>query len=55
MDGTRIQIGDDVLLDVDVNADWYISGVGYDGKFVDITLSIKFDRENCWISQKDED
>lgn len=48
MDETRIQIGDEVLFDVDINADWYISGVGYDGKSVDITLRKKSDRENCW-------
>lgn len=45
---TRIQIGDEVLLAVDISADWYISGAGYDGESVDITLRKKSDRENCW-------
>lgn len=48
MDETRIQIGDEVLFVVDISADWYISGAGYDGKSVDITLRKKSDRENWW-------
>lgn len=45
---TRIQIGDEVLLAVDISADWYISSAGYDGKSVDITLRRKSDKEICW-------
>ena len=30
MDTSRIQIGDEVLLDVDVNSRWEICGVTYD-------------------------
>lgn len=49
MGETRIQIGDEVLLVVDISADWYISSAGYDGESVDIKLRKKSDRENCWI------
>lgn len=48
MDETRIQIGDEVLLSLDINADWYISSMGYDRESVDITLRKKSDRENSW-------
>lgn len=44
----RIQIGDEVLLVVDINADWYISGAGYDGESVDITLRRKADKGKDW-------
>lgn len=49
MDETRIRIGNEVLFAVDINTDWYISSMGYDGKSVGITLRKKSDRENCWI------
>ena len=48
MEETRIQIGDEVLLVVDISADWYISGAGYDGESVDITLRRKADRGKNW-------
>ena len=49
MGETRIQIGDEVLLVVDISADWYISSAGYDGECVDVTLRRKSDRGNCCI------
>lgn len=45
---TRIQIGDEVLFVVDISADWYISGAGYDGESVNITLCRKADRDKYW-------
>ncbi len=54
MNETRIQIGDEVLLVVDISSDWYISGAGYDGESVNLTLRRKSDRENCWIYKERE-
>lgn len=45
---TRIQIGDEVLLAVDISADWYISSAGYDGESVDVALRRKADRNKEW-------
>ena len=30
MDETRVLIGDDVLLDIGVNSEWYICSISYD-------------------------
>ena len=41
VDGTKVQIGNDVLLDVGVNSDWYISSVGYSYDPKEVTISLR--------------
>lgn len=41
LDGTKVQIGNDVLLDVGVNSDWYISSVGYSYDPKEVTISLR--------------
>ena len=48
MDETKVQIGEDVLLDIGTHSDWYISSIGYDGESVDVTLRRKVDRNKEW-------
>ena len=48
MDETKVQIGEDVLLDIGIHSDWYISSIGYDGESVDIALRRKADRNKEW-------
>ena len=48
MDETKVQIGEDVLLDIGTHSDWYISSIGYDGESVDVTLRRKEDRNKEW-------
>ena len=48
MDETKVQIGEDVLLDISIHSDWYISAVGYDGEGVDVALRRKADRNKEW-------
>lgn len=48
MDETKVQIGDDVLLDIGIHSDWYISSIGYDGESVDVALRRKADRNKGW-------
>ena len=44
MDETKVQIGEDVLLDIGIHSEWYISSIGYDGESVDVALRRKADR-----------
>ena len=48
MDETKVQIGEDVLLDIGIHSDWYISAVGYNGESVDVVLRRKADKECKW-------
>lgn len=48
MDETKVQIGDDVLLDIGTHSDWYISTICYDNESVNIELRRKTDRNNKW-------
>lgn len=50
IDGTKLQIGNDVLLNVGVNSDWYISSASYsrDPKEVTITLREKETERSEW-------
>ena len=48
MDETKVQIGEDVLLDIGIHSDWYISSIGYDGESVDVALRRKADRNKEW-------
>ena len=48
MDETKVQIGEDVLLDIGTHSDWYISSIGYDGESVDVVLRRKVDRNKEW-------
>lgn len=48
MDETKVQIGDDVLLDIGTHSDWYISVICYDNESVNVELHRKTDRNNKW-------
>lgn len=48
MDETKVQIGEDVLLDIGIHSDWSISSIGYDGESVDVALRRKADRNKGW-------
>lgn len=48
MNETKVQIGNDVLLDIGTHSDWYISAVGYNGESVDVKLHRKIDRNKEW-------
>ena len=48
MDETKVQIGEDVLLDIGIHSDWYISSIGYDGESVAVALRRKADRNKEW-------
>lgn len=48
MDETKVQIGEEVLLNIGIHSDWYISSTGYDGESVNITLRKKADRNKEW-------
>lgn len=48
MDETKVSIGDDVLLDIGVHSDWYISTLCYDNESVNVELRRKTDRYNEW-------
>ena len=48
MDETKVQIGEDVLLNIGIHSGWYISSIGYDGESVDVALSRKADRNKEW-------
>ena len=48
MNETKVQIGEDVLLDIGVHSDWYISSIGYNGKSVAVTLCRKADQNKEW-------
>ena len=48
MDETKVQIGEDVLLDIGIHSDWCISSIGYDGESVDVALRRKADRNKEW-------
>lgn len=48
MDETKVQIGEDVVLDIGTHSDWYISSIGYDGESVDVALRRKADRNKEW-------
>lgn len=53
MDETKVQIGEEVLLDIGIHSEWYISSTGYDGESVDITLRKKADRiQKWWLSEE---
>lgn len=41
LEKNKIQIGDDCLLAMDINSDWYICGLGYTGNEIEITLRRK--------------
>ena len=48
MDETKVQIGDDVLLDIGTHSDWYISVICYNNESVNVELRRKTDRNNKW-------
>lgn len=48
MDEVKVQIGEEVLLDIGIHSEWYISSVGYDGESVDVALRRKADRNKEW-------
>ena len=48
MDETKVRIGEDVLLDIGIHSDWYISSICYDGESVDVALRRKADRNKEW-------
>ena len=54
MDETKVQIGNDVILGVDINSEWYISSVGYEYGYeektreVTITLKNREDENKLW-------
>ena len=48
MDETKVQIGEEVLLDIGTHSDWYISSISYDGKGVDVVLHRKADQNKEW-------
>lgn len=48
MNETKVQIGDDVLLDIGIHSDWYISAICYDNESVNIELRRKTERNNKW-------
>lgn len=48
MEETKVRIGEEVLLDIGTDSEWYISSLGYDGESVDITLRRKADRDKDW-------
>ena len=54
MDKTKVQIGNDVILSVDINSEWYISSVGYEygyeekAREMTITLRNKEDENKLW-------
>ena len=48
MDETKVQIGEDVLLDIGTHSDWYISAVSYDGESVNVDLRRKAARHKEW-------
>jgi hypothetical protein len=50
MDETKVQIGKEVLLDIGVHSEWYISAVGYNGESVDVVLRRKADRSKEWLA-----
>lgn len=55
MDKTKVQIGDDVLLDIGTHSDWYISAICYDNESVNVELRRKIDRNNkWWVTEQDE-
>ena len=43
MDETKVQIGEDVVLDIGTHSDWYISAVCYNGESVNVDLRRKAD------------
>lgn len=56
MDETKVQIGDDVLLDIGTHSDWYISAICYDNESVNIELRRKTERNNkWWVAEQPED
>ena len=48
MDETKVQIGDDILLDIGTHSDWYISVICYNNESVNVELRRKIDRNNQW-------
>ena len=48
MDETKVQIGEDVLLDIGIHSDWYIGAVSYNGESVSVDLRRKADRHKEW-------
>ena len=48
MDETKVQIGDDVLLDIGTHSDWYISTICYNNESVNVELCRKTDCNNKW-------
>lgn len=48
MDETKVLISEDVLLNIGIHSDWYISSIGYDGESVDVALRRKADRNKEW-------
>lgn len=48
MEDTKVQIGDDCLLDLGVNSEWYISILSYDNESVSVELRRKADRYSEW-------
>ena len=53
-DETKVQIGNEVILSVDINSEWYISSVGYEygyeekAREVTITLKNREDENKLW-------
>lgn len=51
MDETKVQIGNDVLLDIGTHSDWYISVVSYDGESVNVEMRRKASvRFKWWLT-----
>ena len=48
MDETKVQIGEDVLIDIGIHSDWYISSMGYNGESVSVDLRRKADQHKEW-------
>ena len=48
MDETKVQIGEEVLLDIGIHSEWYISSTCYDGESVNVSFRRKADRNKEW-------
>lgn len=48
MGDTKVQIGKDVILNIGIHSDWYISALSYDGKSINVNLYRKADRYKEW-------
>lgn len=51
MDETKVQIGDEVLLDIGTNPDWYISTIWHDKESFNVEMRRKTDYNNKLAAQ----